>query len=383
MKIYTLLAVVLLFSIVGCKKKDDNTIPESLEDKRALVIRKQSELAKLSAFIKELQDSIEVLDPTKKEAKLVTAIALKKEDFKHFIEVQSNVEATDMVFASSDMGGRILTIHTKEGQYVSRGKLIATVDAQPIAKQIEQTENALTLARDVFERQDRLWKQKIGTEMQYLQAKNRVEQLEKTIELLQIQLQKANVYAPISGVVENVILKAGELAGPGAPIVQILNPNKLVVAAQVPEIYTKSVRKGQRVQVVVPALDDMEFTAPITLIGSSINPANRTFNVEVATSARKGKLKPNLLAKLIIMDKAYKDVITIPVDIVRQDMSGQDYVMIFAQAEGQRVAQKRIVELGDSYKGKVIIKKGLTESDNVIVEGAGSLVDGEMIHVAQ
>ncbi len=378
----TLLAVALVTLVmVSCKKKDTGTIPSSLEAKRELLAKKQAELGKLKAFIQELQDSIERQAPRKKEGKLVTTVPVKLEDFQHYIEIQSNVEAEDLVFASSQMGGSILSLRVKEGSHVSRGSLIATVDSEPIRKQIEQTENALALARDVFSRQDRLWKQKIGTEMQFLQAKNRVEQLEKTLELLQIQLKKANVYAPISGVVEKVILEAGELAGPGAPIVQILNPHKVKIVAQAPEIYTKSIRRGQRVKVIVPALDDFEFSAPVTLIGSSIHPANRTFKVEVATHSYKGKLKPNLLAKIIVNDKTYPNVIAIPVDLIRQDVEGNDYVMTLETKDGVTVARKTIIQTGDTYGGKIIVKQGLKETDVIIAEGASSLVDGELVKV--
>jgi len=381
LRITTLAFGLIILAMVSCKKPDEDTIPPTLEAKKELLVKKQTELGKIKSFIKKLQDSIEAQAPTIKVGKLVTTVPVKKEDFQHFIEIQSNVEAEDMVFASSQMGGSILSLSVKEGSHVSRGSLIATVDSEPIRKQIEQTENALELARDVFARQDRLWKQKIGTEMQFLQAKNRVEQLEKTLELLQIQLKKANVYAPISGIVERVILEAGELAGPGAPIVQILNPHKLKVVAQTPEIYIKSIRKGQKVQVVIPALDDLAFPARVTLIGSSIHPANRTFKVEVATNSHNGKLKPNLLAKIVINDKTYPNVIAIPADLIRQDVAGNAYVMTLQTKDGISTAHKTIVQKGDTYEGKLIIEQGLNETDVVIAEGGASLVDGELVKV--
>jgi len=378
----TILSLALTsLMMIGCKENDKWAIPNSVDAKRTLLAEKQSDLGKLKGFIQELQDSIERQAPMKKEGKLVTTRPLKLADFQHFVEIQSNVEAEDMVFASSQMGGSILSLTVKEGSYVSRGSLIATVDSEPIRKQIEQTENAMGLARDVFTRQDRLWKQKIGTEMQFLQAKNRVEQLEKTQELLQIQLKKANVYAPISGVVERVLLEAGELAGPGAPIVQILNPNKLKIVAQAPEIYTKNIRRGQRVEVVVPSLDDMSFGASVTLIGSSINPANRTFKVEVATNSKNGKLKPNLLAKIIVNDKTYPNVIAIPADLIRQDVENNNYVMTLETKGGETLAHKTIIQTGDTYDGEIIIKQGLKETDVIIAEGASSLVHGELVKV--
>lgn len=379
-RITTLIFALSILAVTSCKQSDDK-IPASLVEKREMLAEKQADLGQLKNLIQELQDSIELQSPTKKEGKLVTTMRIKKEDFQHFIEIQSNVEAEDMVFASSQIGGSILSLSVKEGSHVSKGSLIATVDSEPIRKQIEQTESALGLARDVFSRQDRLWKQKIGTEMQFLQAQNRVEQLEKTQELLHIQLKKANVYAPISGIVEKVILEAGELAGPGAPIVQILNPHKLKVVAQTPEIYIKSIRKGQKVQVIVPALDDLEFVSHVSLIGSSIHPANRTFKVEVATHSHKGKLKPNLLAKIIINDKTYPNVIAIPADLIRQDVEGNDYVMTLETKDGINTALKTIIKKGKTYAGKIIIDEGLSEASIVIAEGASGLVSGELIKV--
>jgi len=218
---------------------------------------------------------------------------------------QTELRNEDMVAASSETGGRITALNVKEGQYVKRGQLIATTDLEQVNKSIAEIEKTLELAVDVFNRQKRLWDQNIGSEMQFLQAKNNKERLEKSLETVQYQLTKGNVYAPV----------------------QILNTAKVKVAANVPEKFLRNVRQGEMMSIEIPALD-MKTKGRVTMLGRTINPANRTFKVEVNLSNPKGLLKPNLLANMLLNDFSAKNVITVPLELVQQEVSGKDYVFI-------------------------------------------------------
>jgi len=377
-------AVSLIFnSCSGGAGGGAGEVPEDLDGKLALLKQKKAELRELTKFVSDLEGQIEELDPTigEKPKKPVTTSKVQTTDFKHFVEIQGAVEADDMVDVTSEAAGRILNLNAKEGQLVKKGQLIAKLDLEAMKKQIAELETSLDLANTVFERQSRLWNQNIGSELQYLEAKNTKERLEKSLETLNFQLSKANVYAPISGVVERVVVQSGEMASPGFPIVQILNTNKLKVVANVPENHLTAVRRGESVSVSFPALGT-EQNARVSMIGRMIDPSNRTFEVEANISNQGGVIKPNLLAIMMINDFSLEDVVTIPLELVQQEVGGKNYVYVVdADQEGQK-AKKVYVEIGESYNNEIVISSGLTGGEEIIVEGARNIAENELIEVS-
>ncbi len=380
-----LLSILILASLFLASCQQAEQIPTDLEGKKTYLKTKQAELRDLQKEVAKLEAEIEAEDPEAKKEKprtLVTTQTVVKSDFNRFIELQAAVEAEDMVAASSETGGRITSLKVKEGQYVKRGQLIATTDLEQVKKSIAEIEKSLELAVDVFNRQKRLWDQNIGSEIQFLQAKNNKERLEKSLETVQYQLTKGNVYAPKSGVIEMVMAKAGEMAGPGAPIVQILNTSKVKVAANVPEKFLRNVKKGEMMSIEVPALD-MKTKGRVTMLGRTINPANRTFKVEVNLPNPKGLLKPNLLANMLLNDFSVKDVITVPLELVQQEVSGKDYVFIKKDGAEGAMAEKIYVTTGESYDGNIIISEGLKGGEELIVSGARGMAANALIKVQQ
>lgn len=378
--LFTLVLVAIL--AVSCQNEttESGEIPQTLEAKKALLKEKQASWKALAAEIEKIQSAIEAQDPSaKKRGELVTIQPVTKTDFQRYERLQASVGADDLYDATSEIPARITSLHVKEGQQLKKGQLIATLDTENITKQREEVETALDLAKTVYERQERLWNQKIGSEMQYLQAKNNKERLEKSLNTIDVQLAKNKVYAPVSGVVERLILQGGELASPGMPIVQVLNTSNLKVMADVPENYIRAVKKGDKVEVYIPALD-MRKQLNISLLGKTVDPANRTFKLEVKLP-NDPLLKPNLLAEVKIKESEFKDVVTIPLETVQQDVSGKRFVFIQTTKDGQTVAQKVAVEIGLSYNNEVIIEKGLKGGEQLIIDGATALADGQLIEI--
>lgn len=379
---YIIIPVLLLF--FGCQvQTGDGTWPEDLPGKKTLLQTKRTELKALEADIKKLKAEIATLDPSTREKvkRTVVVDTVKVETVQRFVEIQSAVEAEDAVMASSEMGGRITQMNVVEGQAVRKGQLIASVDVESINKQIAELETSLELARDVFDRQSKLWEQNIGSEIQYLQAKNNKERLEKSLETARYQLTKANVHAPISGVIDDVIAKAGMITGPGTPVAQIMNTYQVKVVAAVPEKYLPVIKRGQQVTLKFPAID-VEKNAKVSTIGRTVNPANRTFEVEVLMSNPKGLFKPNLLALMAFKDFEAKDVVAIPLALVQQEITGENYVFIQTQNGKEAIAQKVYVETGERSDGDIIIAKGLNGGEMLIVDGARGLADGEEVVVS-
>ncbi len=380
--------LVYLFSfcllLTACQEQeqiDPNAIPTDLNGKKDFLKKKKAELRQLTQLIQQTETEIDALIPDDQKARtLVTTMPVPLKDFERFVEIQAAVEADDMVAASSETGGRILKMSFKEGDAIRKGQLIAKIDLQQIDNQIAELETAMDLAKEVYERQSRLWKQNIGSELQYLEAKNNVDRITKSMESIQFQQTKANVYAPISGIIEMVNLKQGEMASPGMPILQILNTNKVKVVADIPETYLGKVKRGEKVSIKFPALDT-EIQAGISQLGRTIDPANRTFEAKINLNNSKGIYKPNLLALMLINDFTAKKVPVIPVEMVQQEVSGKDYVYIKIQGEKGAIAKKVFVKTGENYNGEVIIEEGLTGGEEMIVEGARGLAENQLVKV--
>jgi len=379
---YLLTISILLLSLTACNKEANpktDSIPTDLAGKKAYLKERKEELRTLNRKIAKVEAEIgELVPATEKARKLVDTMLVPTKDFKRFVEIQAVVQSDDMVVASSETGGRILQLQVKEGQAVKKGQLIARIDLEQIDKQAAELNKALELATDLYERQGRLWKQNIGSEVQYLQAKNNKERIEASLETIGFQKTKANVYAPISGVVEQEFLKAGELAAPGMPIVQILNTAKIKVVASVPETYLGKIKKGAMVDIKFPALDKTT-RAKVTQLGRTINPGNRTFEIEVAMANKGGLLKPNLLALMLVNDFSIDNAVVIPIEIVQQEVSGKRFVFLKEDGPDGAIAKKVYVETGETYEGEMVITKGLQGGESLITDGGRGLTDGQLV----
>lgn len=380
MKKTYLLLLFFAIGFVACKQKSE-AWPEDKEGIKALLKEKKASLVSLQNDIDRLNDELLEIDPPKEEKVLVSTTVLRADTLLRYSSIQGNVASDDIVFASSETGGRLINVRVKEGQYVKRGAFIASVDLSSVEKQMDELRTALDLANTTYERQKRLWDQEIGSEMQFLSAKNGKERLEKSIATLQNQLAKANVYAPTSGVIETKFLQTGELAGPGAPIVKILNTSKLKVVADVPESYLKSLKNRDKVELYFPALDKT-VSSKITLLGKTIDPSNRTFKIEAAVSNAKGDLKPNLLTEVKINDLNLENVIVIPVNIIEEDVNGNQYVYIAERKEDKKHAKKTFIQTSESADGEIVVVEGLKIGDELVTVGGSGVRENSLLMIS-
>lgn len=375
------LVLVLLLTACGGPRKNDE-IPQDLDGKKAMLKTKKAELRELEAIVRQLEAEIVKLDPSVGEVSrsLVTTAGLLRKDFARYVEIQGAVESDQTVKVSSEIGGRLQGFTLNEGDYVKAGQVIGKVDVEQVRKSIAELETRLALAQDVYERQEKLWKQNIGSEVQYLQAKNNVESLQKSIETVRYQLTKEKITAPVSGYVNKTFAKNGEVVGPGTPIFDIMNLSQVKVVAAVPEIYIQAVRKGELVNIKLPALNE-ERKGRVTLIGNQINPQNRTFKIEIALDNAGQKLIPNLMASVQLRDYFSPNVLVLANELIQQDVSGRSYVFVATDGAAGKEAKRVFVEIGETYGGETEITGGLTGAETIIVEGARGLVDSEPIEV--
>lgn len=378
MKNYLIITLAIIM-VASCQPP--KPAPTDVAGIKVLIKEKNAAIKEIEQEVRNLEEELLKLEPRKIEKIVVTTAPVSKSTFEAFTKVQATVVSDEMVYASSETGGRILNTYVKEGQYVSKGQKIAKLDLVSMEKQLDELNTNLAFATTIYERQAKLWEKNIGSEIQYLQAKNNKEQLENGIKTLNTQLAKANVYAPISGVVDKEFLKAGEMSSPGMPIVQILNTRKIKIVADIPETNLQDVKKGDVVEVYLPALNKT-LSKKITLVGRSIDPSNRTFKIEIELDNSDGMLKPNLLSEVTFKSLSVKEAISIPVDIIQETVSGDKYVYV-TKVEGQNIiATRKAVTVGDSYDGNIIIETGLDLGDQLIINGSTAAREGTELTIS-
>jgi len=382
MKKFFIIIAILSLTTISCKKATDvmQNLPSDIEKLRTLLKTKKTDLHKIEKDINIIQEKIDSIDPKSKRKTLVTAFSIKKSNFNRFSEIQGTVQSDEIVKISAEIPGRLLNVYVENGDKVRKGQLIAKIDVESTNKKLEELEKGYELAKDIFERQDRLWKKNIGSEIQYLSAKNNKERLEKSIASVKFQLRKANIYAPANGVIDRKGIEPGEMVSPGFPLMIILNTKKIKVVADVPETFLTKIKKREIISIKFPALD-IEANGKVARIGSTINPTNRTFSIEIKINNTNNNLKPNLLAILLINDYSEKDVIVLPSELIQHEISGKPFVMLALDNEYGKTATKTYVIAGEEYDGNTIITSGLNEADIVIDKGARSVVDKEMIQI--
>ena len=378
---YLFVIAVVLYGCSATPVQENGALPQDLDALQQLHKDKQKEARTLQMEIEQIEAELVKLDPTlRKQSRVVNAEKPFVGTFRKYARIQGSVQSKDLIQVTSEVPGRLTSVTVDEGHNVNRGQLIATVDVEGVEKQKDELEKSLELAREVYVRQERLWNQNIGSELQYLEAKNSVERLEKSIETLDYQLTKSRVYAPITGVIDMVNLKAGQLVQPGVPILTILDTRNVKVVADVPESYIGKVDRGEKVEVIFPALGDTT-TYPVTLIGRKIDPTNRTFKVEVNLTNSNGLYKPNLLAEVLINSYTEEDALVISQELVQEEVGGRKFVFVVNESPEGTAARKVYVTTGQGYDGNVVIKSGLSGEDVIITKGSRGLAQGELISI--
>ncbi len=382
-RIITLLCLAVVLCTCGSAQEEGN--PQTSEELQAALKERRGELRELTVEVEDLEARLIEVDPNfAPNATLVAYETISSSSFTNFAEVQATVRAAETAMATAEIPGRILRMSFEEGDAIRKGQLVAVLDVAGTETQRAELETAASLAQTVYERQQKLWDQNIGSEIQYLQAKNNYDRIQQQIKAIDIQANKANVYAPLSGTVEQVNLRTGESAAPGVAILSIISTNDLQIVADAPEALLTKVKPRQEVLVRVPA-SNVEFRARITRIGRSVDPANRTFEVEVDVPQQYTReLKANLLAEVEILDYEAEDQIVVSQDYILQEVDGQRYVFVAEDGEdGKLVARKTYVSTGQTYNNRAVIESGLQVGARIITNGTRGLSDGQPIALSQ
>ena len=383
-KIYLILVTSLvLISCGGDSKNSTTSVIEkgTLEEMRA----KRTELVALS---ESLRKELELLDvaigkkDTNEKLTLITTFAAKDTVFNHYVELQATVQTKENLMLSAEFGGILQQLLVKEGQKVTKGQTLAKVDDGGLSSQLAQMETQAALAKTTFERQENLWNQKIGSEIQYLQAKTNYNAQLKAVAQMKSQLGKTVIKAPFSGTIDEIASERGSVVGPGTPILRIVSLGNMYLEAEVPEKKIGTIKKGSEVIVDFPVLGET-FNSKVTQAGNYINPANRSFTIQIAVPNKSGNIKPNLSSKIQLKDYSNPKAITVPTSIISENADGEQFLYVAQNPDknGNAIAKRVIVKVGLSQGELVEIVDGIKDGDLIIKEGARSVKDGQKVSI--
>lgn len=382
---HILSALIVSLLLVSCGGKEES-VEDVIASKDLTKIRKKKasldeKYTALSEQIKQLTESISELDPQEK-IPLITTFVVKDTLFNHYIELQGNVTTKENIVIFPEYSGVLTKVYVKEGQKVSKGQALAKINDGGLSQQVAQLQIQTDLAKTTYERQKRLWDQKIGSEIQYLQAKSNFEAQQKAVSQLQQQVAKTVVRAPFSGTIDDIMTDQGTVVGPGqSQLFRLVSLKNMYVETDVPESYITNVTNGKNVELFFPVLGK-KMDAKVRQASDFINPANRTFKVEITVPEKDKSIKPNLTARLKINDYTNPEAILIPQGIISENANGEQYIYTISDKSGDKgKAIRTFITTGKTQGDNIEVLTGLKSSMEVVDKGARSVKDNQEVKI--
>lgn len=368
---YSLIILLSTTILLGCGKQ------ENAESLKAKLSKLKEQQIQLNHQIKEVEAQLAKIDTIANGSKYikVKVETLTPAPFSHFFIASGKVELGNQATLSAETNGQVKTINAQKGKQVKKGDIIVSLNTSVLENSIAEVNVALELATKLYEKQKNLWEQNIGTELQYLQAKNQKESLEQKLKTLKSQLDLSYIKAPFDGIVDEVYVKEGELASPGKPIALLLNTQSIKIEADVSESLLGKIKTGDKVKVEFPSLPELTMELPVSRVGNYIDPKTRTFKFEVAGLNPNGRIKPNQIALLRINDYFNPKTITVPSIVIKKDAIG-NFLFIAEKTDGKYLAKKVYVKTGISYEDRTEVVEGLEANQSVIVSGYNMVTSG-------
>ncbi len=383
-RIFPIIAIALL--LISCDSQSKGSVEdiiasndlEAIRNKKKEIVAEQN---RINEQIKLLDEAIGQLDMNTK-IPLITTAEISTQAFTHYLELQGSVTTKELLVIYPQYSGILLEVNVKEGQRVRKGQVLARIDDGGLSQQLAQLKIQAELAKTTFERQQRLWDQSIGSEMQYLQAKSNYESQAQAIAQLEQQVAKTIVIAPFSGTIDEVMTEEGSVVMPGqTPLIRIVNLDNMYIVTDVPEKYVANIKRNKKVLVDFPILNK-QMESKVRQVGDFIDPNNRTFKVEITVPDKDSSIKPNLTAKLRINDYSDPDALLIPQSVISENANGEQYIYIVKDRVGdEAVAEKITIETGLTQGDVIEVLAGLESGTEIILEGARSVNDGQKVRI--
>ncbi|MGB5652531.1 MAG: efflux RND transporter periplasmic adaptor subunit [Robiginitalea sp.] len=386
----SLLFLLLALALGSCGGESKASVEDliaggTLEEIKEKQQELNAEQRAISASLRQL-DSVIHSKEQQRNIPLVSTLELQISEFEHYLDLQGNVQTKQNILLYPEMAGTLIKVYVTDGQAVRKGQVLAKIDDGGMASGLEQLRTQAALAKTTYERQNRLWEQNIGSEIQYLQTKTNYEATLQAVQQAEAQLSKSTIRAPFSGIVDDVMVDEGSTVNPagGMPIIRLVNLTDMYVEVDVPESYLREVTPGKRVELFIPVLGDSMITE-VRQTGNFINPANRTFKVEVSVPNTNGQIKPNLTVRVRINDYTNPEALLVPPGIISENSEGQQYVYVATEIGADQIgkAEKRVITTGLSQKDQIEVLSGVQSGEQLILEGARRVREGQKIEIIE
>ncbi len=369
------LLVAITFFVMSCGNKDNNlTIDQLIAAKNSKEL--QAKKSQIQADLAKIEAALATLNVKKEEA-LVSVMTLKDTLFNHYLDIQGSVNTKENMLIQPEIPGTLIALNVKAGQRVSKGQVLGRVDDGGSSQQVASLETQYQLAKTTFERQKNLWNQKIGSEIQYLQAQTQMLSLQRSVAQAKAMLAKIVIRAPFSGTIDEVFVERGQVVAAGPQgLMRIVNLNNMYVSTSVPESYIGKLKVGTEVDVFLTSLNK-NYKGKVRQVANFINPNNRSFGIEVSIPNPENLLRPNQVAKLKVIDYTAKNAIVVPTNVIQEDGKGNKYVYVATEVNGNTATAKQvIVTLGKSSDNVTEIVSGLSADDIIVTEGVNTISEG-------
>ena len=375
----TILITALSISLFSCGKKEDNTNIEGLINAKN-VTALQAKKSLIQADLAKIEEALATLDVKKDEA-LVSVLTIKDTVFSHYLEVQGSVDTKENILVQPEFQGTLVSLSVKAGQRVSKGQILGRIDDAGLSQQVASLESLYALAKTTFERQKNLWDQKIGSEIQYLQAQTQMISAQRGVAQIKAQLSKTIIRAPFAGIIDEVFVEKGQVVAPSQQgLMRIVNLSNMYVSTSIPETYIGKLKVGTEVDVFLSSLGKT-YVGKVRQIGNFVNPSNRSFGIEVGVPNPDNLLRPNQVASLKITDYSSKNAVVVPTNVIQEDGQKNKFVYIVTNSNGKTgIAKKVIVKSGQSSGNVTEILSGLNASDVIVAEGLNTIAEGTKLN---
>lgn len=370
-----LLTAFLSLALLSCSKKENSdTIDDLISANNPTAL--QNKKTALQADIAKIDEALAKLNVKKDEA-LVSVITVKDTVFNHYLDIQGSVDTKENILVQPEMPGTLTSLTVKAGQRVGKGQILGRVDDGGLSQQVASIETQYQLAKTTYERRKNLWNQKIGSEIEFLQAQTQMNSLQKQVSQAKAQLAKTLIRAPFSGTIDEVFVERGQVvAASPEGLMRIVNLNNMYVSTTVPESYIGKLKVGTIVDVYLTSLGKT-YKGKVRQVGNYINPNNRSFGIEVSIPNPDNLLRPNQVAKLKIIDYTNPKVISVPTNVIQEDGEGNKFVFTVTNIKGKTgTAKKVLVEIGKSSDNVTEILSGLSANDVIVTEGVNTISEG-------
>ena len=380
------ISLVILLGLISCneeKSVDEVIAGKDLDAIRTMRNDISGQKKALESQLVQLDSAIAAIDGGG-NLPLVTSMAVQPQMFNHYLDLQGGVSTKQNVLVYPEMAGTLVKVYVREGQRVKKGQLLGLIDDGGTSSNLAQMKAQAELAKTTYERQQRLWEQNIGSEIQYLQAKTNFEAQEQAVKQMESLLGKYRLVAPFSGVVDDVLKDQGTVVspGPGAEVFRVVNLSNMFIEVDVPEAHLPNVTAGKSVDVYFPVLDETVKTK-VRQTGNFIKPGNRSFRVEIPVPGLDGKVKPNMVAKVRINDYTNENALLIPQSVVSENAAGEQYIYVVQPQGGDKnpTVAKAIIKTGLTQGDYIEVLDGIAEGTEIIIEGARSVRDKQEVKV--